>query len=118
MIIAEQVYTQAILLAGELEPKREALLKTLCRGAVASLISRLRDGLTEADCGADLVSAASLYALAALNDVGDGECIEQFSAGDVTIRTGRSNAASNCLRHQAQWIIAPYLKDAFSFQGV
>lgn len=118
MIIAEQAFTQALLLAGDLEPKREALLKTLCRGAVASLTSRLRDGLKAEDCGADLVSAASLYALATLNEMGEGEYIQQFSAGDVTIRTGKSDAASNCLRYQAQWIMAPYLKDAFSFQGV
>ena len=56
--------------------------------------------------------------MATLNEMGEGEYIQQLSAGDVTIRTGKSDAASNCLRYQAQWIMAPYLKDAFSFQGV
>ena len=117
-MIAEQAFTQALMLSGELEPKREALLKTLCRGATAALTSRLRAGLKAEDCRADLVSAASLYALAALTEMGEDEHIEQFSAGDVTIRTGKKDASANCLRYQADWIIAPYLKDAFAFQGV
>ena len=118
MILAEQVFTQAMLLAGELEPRREALLKTLCRGATASLVARLREGITAEDCKADIVAAAGLYALAALNEAGDGDPIEQFSAGDITVRTGKTDAASNCLRYQAKWIMAPYVKDNFSFQGV
>lgn len=118
MILAEQVFTQAMLLAGELEPRREALLKTLCRGATASLIARLRDGITAEDCKADIVAAASLYALAAMNEVGEDGNIQQFSAGDITVRTGNADAASNCLRYQAKWIMAPYLKDSFSFREV
>lgn len=118
MILAEQAFTQAMLLAGDLEPKREALLKTLCRGAIASLVSRLRDGIKQEDCQEDLVAAGSLYALAALNEVGDADPVEQFSAGDVTIRTGKNDAAGQCLREQAKWIMAPYLKDAFAFQEV
>lgn len=118
MILAEQAFTQAMLLAGQLEPKREALLKMLCRGATASLVSRLREGIKPEDCREDLVAAAGLYALAALNEVGEDECIEQFSAGDVTIRTGKNDTSANCLRHQAKWIMAPYLADSFAFQGV
>jgi len=118
MILAEQAFTQAMLMAGKLEPKREALLKTLCNGAIASLTARLRDGVTADSCQADLVVAAGLYALAALNEVGEDDCVEQFTAGDITVRTGKSDKASDCLRQQAQWLIAPYLKDTFAFREV
>lgn len=118
MSLTEQAFTQAMLLAGDLSPKREALLKTLCRGAIASLISRLRDGIKEADCQEDLVAAAGLYALAAMNDVGEDDPVTQFTAGDMTIRPGKSNTAANCLRYQAKWIMAPYLKDTFTFREV
>jgi hypothetical protein len=36
----------------------------------------------------------------------------------VTIRTGSGDAASNCLRYQAELIITPYLKDRFAFREV
>ena len=44
--------------------------------------------------------------------------MEQISAGDFTIKKGSRDAASNCLRSQAELMIAPYLKDRFSFKGV
>ena len=49
MTLAEQVFAQALLLAGELDEKQEALLTLLCRGTVSSLTARLRDGLTPED---------------------------------------------------------------------
>jgi len=46
--------------------------------------------------------------------------LEQFTAGDLTVRkaTGYDDAASKCLRNQAELMIAPYLKDRFTFRGV
>ena len=118
MTLTEQTFTQAMLLAGVLEPKQEALLKLLCSAATTSLSARLRDGIAPEDCRADFVAAASLYALAALHEAKDADRIEQFSAGDLTVRTGKGDAASNCLRYQAQIIITPYLKDRFTFREV
>ena len=43
---------------------------------------------------------------------------ELFQAGDMSIRRRGGDAASNCLRNQAELMIAPYLKDRFSFMGV
>ena len=119
MILTEQVYAQAALLAGQLEGNQPELLQVLCAGATASLTARLRDGLRPEDCKADFVASASLFALAALNAVKDGETLEQITAGDLTIRKNSSgDPASNVLRNQAQLMIAPYLKDRFSFRGV
>ena len=116
--MVKEVLAQARLLATVKDAGQQQLLEFFCQAAVATWTARLRDGVYPKDCGSDFVAAASLYALATLNEMGEGEYIQQFSAGDVTIRTGKSDAASNCLRYQAQWIMAPYLKDAFSFQGV
>ena len=119
MMLKEQVYTQAALLAGQLEGNQSDMLRVLCTAATASLTARLRDGLRPEDCRADFVAAASLYALAALNSVKDGDMLEQVTAGDLTIRKSNSaDPASNVLRNQAELMIAPYLKDRFCFRGV
>ena len=120
MTIKEQVYAQALLLAGDLEEKQSRLLEVLCGAATISLTARLREGITPEDCKADFIAAASLYALAALGDVDTQTYAEEFRAGDLTVRQGggHRDAASRCLQRQADMMILPYLKDRFSFQGV
>ena len=118
MTLKEQVFAQAALLAGQLEGSRLEMLDVLCTASVAALTARLRPGLTPEDCKADFVAAASLYALAALNEVGDTDRLEEISAGDLTLRKSSADAAANCLRNQAEIMIVPYLKDRFSFRGV
>ena len=120
MTLTEQVFAQAALLAGELEERQRDLLSLLCIAATSSLTSRLREGLTPEDCRADFVAAASLYALAAMNEADENMAIEEFKAGDLTVRQsgGSRDAASRCLYRQAELMIMPYLKDRFSFTGV
>lgn len=115
-----QVFAQAALLAGELDGRQTALLELLCGGAASALASRLRDGLTPEDCKADFIAAASLYALAALGSVSEDVSVEEFKAGDLTVKrgSGSRDAASRCLERQAEMIIGPYLKDRFAFLGV
>ena len=118
MMLADQVFAQAVLLSGGLDPRQEPLLRILAEGVCSSLAMQLRQGLTPEDCKADFIAAASLYALAALAGAEDARQAEQFTAGDITLRRKSADAASNCLRNQAELMIAPYLKDRFSFQGV
>lgn len=118
MNLTEQVLAQALLLAGELTEHQTRCLEVLCAAAAASLTARLREGLRPADCKADFIAAASLLALAALNGVDADAAVEQITAGDLTIKKGSRDAAANCLRAQAELMIAPYLKDRFSFLGV
>jgi len=119
MNLNQQVYAQAALLAGQLEDNQQKILQVLCTAATASLAARLREGLRPEDCKADFIAAASLYALAQLNAVKDGQMLEQITAGDLTLRKAAgSDTASNVLRNQAELMIAPYLKDRFSFRGV
>ncbi len=118
MTLKEQVYTQAALLAGQLAGERLEMLDILSTAATVCVAARLREGLTPEDCKADFIAAASLYALAALNEAGDLNGLEQITAGDLTLRRSSHDAAVNCLRNQAELMIAPYLKDRFSFRGV
>lgn len=118
MTLKEQVFAQAALLAGQMDAQQSALLDALCTAATVSLSTRLRDGLTPEDCKADFIAAASLFALAALNGAKDLGKPEQFSAGDLTVRFSHEDAASRCLYHQAELVIAPYMQDRFSFMGV
>ena len=118
MTLTEQTFTQAMLLAGPLEPKQEALLKLLCAAVTASLNTRLRSGVTPEDCKADFVAAASLYALAAMTEMDKDLQVEQFTAGDLTLRRKGTDAAVCCLRYQAELLMLPYVNDRFAFQGV
>ena len=118
MSLTEQTYAQALLLAGELTEHQQQVLQALCTGTVSILTARLRNGLKPEDCKADFIAAASLLALADMNSIGDEDRLEQITAGDFSIRKGGRDAASNCLRAQAELMIAPYLKDRFSFRGV
>ena len=118
MMLTEQIFAQAALLAGPLTERQTELLKVLVQTAESSLKNRLRDGLTGEDCKADFVAAASLYALAALHEAGKSGGLEEFRAGDLTVRRSGMDTSSRCLQRQADLIIQPFLKDSFAFVGV
>lgn len=115
MTLSQQVYAQALLMAGDMEQRRQELLKLLCQGATNSLAGQLRDGLTPEDCRADFVAAASMLALASMAGA-EGKNATAIEVGDFSVQL--QDTASQCLRRQAEMIIAPYLKDRFSFLGV
>lgn len=118
MSLIDQIYMQALLLAGELDDRQKTLLRVLCRSAESTLTAKLRTGLTAKDCAGDFVAAASLYALAALSETDGAMAPESFRVGDVTVHKSGSSAAANCLRRQAELMIGPYLTNSFSFKRV
>jgi len=124
MTLKDHVLAQALVLAGDLTEQQTHMLGALCGATTASLESRLREGLTPEDCKADFIAAASLLALAAMNSFHQEEqTSEQVTVADFSVKNSKTtssgtDAASNCLRAQAELMIAPYLKDRFSFQGV
>ena len=119
MMLTERIFAQAALLAGPLTEQQTELLKVLVQTAESSLRNRLRDGLTGEDCKADFVAAASLYALAALHEAGKTGDLEEFRAGDLTVRRSSGmDTSSRCLQRQADLIIQPFLKNSFAFVGV
>ena len=117
-MMTDQVFRQAALLAGPLEEQQILLLQMLCQTAVSGLEKKLREGLTPDDCRADFVAAASLYALAALGEVSQAGGMEEFKAGDLTVKRTGMDASSRCLQRQADLIIQPFVKDRFAFSGV
>ena len=118
MTLTQQIYAQARILVQDIADADQQLLEILCRGAEVSLKAKLRDGITPEDCKADFIAAASLFALSTLSVADENSAVEMFQAGDMSIRRRGGDAASNCLRNQAELMIAPYLKDRFSFMGV
>ena len=115
----DQVLDQARELAGSLDERQTALLEVLCGAAVSSLKAMLKEGYTAEDCGLDFIAAAALLVLAALDETGENGTIEEFKAGDLTVKKGsRADAASRSLRQQAQHLMGPFLKDRFCFTGV
>lgn len=118
MMLTQQVFDQAALLAAPLEEKQKKLLMLLCQSAVCALRTRLREDLTEEDCQQELVNAASLLALADLWQAQQDGTMAEFRAGDLTVKNRDSDAVSQCMRDQARQIIAPFLQDCFAFQGV
>lgn len=120
MMMEQQVYAQALLLTGQLEGKQAELLKVLCRAAASSLEARLKEGITPESCKGAFVAAASLYALADLTAVDDSTQVQEFRAGDLTVKKSGKDGASGApaLQRQAEALMKPYVKDSFAFLGV
>lgn len=118
MTLNEQVYAQAVMLAGTVEEDRQPLLQMFVQSAVNGLQGRLREGLTVDDCRADFLAAGALYALAALAETDQITNMERVQFADVTLVSGGASAACRCLRRQADIIIGPYCRDRFDFRGV
>ena len=118
MTLTEQICAQALVMLRDFEEDQQALLETLCRASEVSLRGKLREGLTPEDRLADFIAAASLYAVAALTEADDTAQLDQVSVGDLTLRRGSKDAASCCLRYQAELLMQPYTKDRFAFVGV
>ena len=116
MTLTEQVYAQARLMAQGLGEGSQQILEALCASAVACVRGRLRDNVEPEDCLSDFVTAAAMYALAAVNELGDLVQHGQVEGEDLTLRSG-SDAAANCLKYQAELLMRPYFKQPFVFVG-
>ena len=118
MTPVNEVYTRARILAPGMTGENQAMLEAMCQSAVSALKARLREDLTVEDCKEDFVTAASLLALSTMTKISDMDQLEQITAGDLTLRRGNGDTASECLRAQAKLLMAPYVKDPFVFVGV
>lgn len=118
----ERIMELAEAMASPSEQERP-LLEALCTAAERTAAERLRDGLAPEDCGCIYLCAAAMLAAAGLLPLRESGNVEQFTAGDVSIRTsgGGSDgcAESASLRRQASYLMADYWKDdGFAFVGV
>ena len=107
MRVADQVFSQAELLAGEMDER----LRLICTVTVGSLSRQLREETAPEDIREDFVAAASLLAYARWSR---GQDVQEFRAGDLTVKKGQ---AGN-LEGEALSLLRPYLKSDFVFLGV
>lgn len=116
----EAAFNKAVLLVGALAEGREELLRFFCANFLSSLILRLREGLTEEAYGDAIASAAALLAGAALLRMAQEETLEEFKAGDLTVKQGGmdTDAAARSLEDQARLLAGPFLGNSFCFSGV
>lgn len=102
--------------------EEEPLLDALCTAAEAEVSGRLQAERPAESCASAFCCAAALLAAAGVLSGRSGGNVEQFTAGDVSLRTG--NGSSLCetaaaLRRQAAALMAPYWRDdSFAFLGV
>ena len=119
MSLKHLIVAQAKLMTGELDARKAVLLEVLCGTASDFLEARLKEGLCPEDCAEAFVAAASLHAVSDFYDADDSAAVEEFKAGDLTVKKGSPvKGASGGLRQQAENVMRPYLKDGFCFSGV
>ena len=96
------------------------LLESLCSCAEAQITGRLCEGTAPEDCADAFTCAAALSAAAGLLSCRGAGNIEQFTAGEVSMRfSAPSGGAAAALQKQADALMAPYWRDdAFAFLGV
>ena len=119
------MFEQVSLLAAAIAAPSVAeqpLLAALCTAAVEEISGKLRPGLSAEDCGDAFLCAAAMTAAAGLISCRGGGDVEQFSAGDVSLRTGSGGSGSQAaavMRRQAAGMMEPYwTDDRFAFAGV
>ncbi len=118
MTLVQQVCARAKLMVQELTQENQVLLEDVCMAAVSSLKQRLLDNIGAEDCHTDFVTAAAMLAVAAMWEMGAISQVEQFTAGDVTVRTTSKENAVFAMRAQAMTLMQPYMKAGYVFMGV
>jgi hypothetical protein len=117
MALSDEICAAAAAGAGDLTDAERTLLESLCRAAEAALSARLRDGVSETDCRDAFVCAAAWTALSHFMTGARADGVTGFAAGDLKI-TRESGDAADGLLGRAELLMAPYVRDSFSFRGV
>ena len=119
------MFEQILYLASAIARPSEAekpLLEALCTAAEAELKQRLREDVEPEDCQETFACAAALLAASGLLPCRSGGDVEQFTVGDVSVKTGGGSQvceAAAAMRRQAASMMAAYCgDDAFAFRGV
>lgn len=109
---------RAICVPGETEVP---VLEALVSAAEAELAGRLGSETSPEDCGDAFLCAAALLAAAGLLACRTGGDVEQFTVGEISLRSGSggSGGGAEILRRQAERLMAPYwTDDGFAFLEV
>lgn len=95
------------------------ILDALCTAAEAELTARLREGIAPEDCDSVYSFSAALLAASELLLLRSADSVEQFTAGEVSVRRGHDSTAAAALRRRAEELMSTYCSDGhFAFLGV
>lgn len=100
---------------------REELLLPLARAVRRQLAGRLREGVTQEDCGPAFPLAAAMTVMEKIEEMTGESELSSVSAGELTIKKeGRAAGKTGpSLSQQAEQLLAPWLGDTgFAFQEV
>ena len=96
----------------------ETLLAALCREACRRIESRLRAGVTAADCADAYTVAAAWLALAGWSAGQETDGVKKFAAGDLSVEKDAGQTAAQ-LEERAWALLQPYVRQTdFVFRGV
>ena len=117
----EQILYLASAIAQPSETEKP-LLEALCTAAEAELGQRLREDVRPEDCQEAFACAAALLAASGLLPCRSSGDVEQFTVGDVSVKTGGGSqvcGAAAAMRRQAASMMEAYCGDgAFAFRSV
>lgn len=113
----EDIVSTATIFAGSLGEGQRDVLERLCAAADEEMARRLKEGITPEDCYESFTCACAWLALSWLGGARSASEAEAFTAGTLSIR--KSSGASNCLKMQAELLMAPYVRtEGFDFRRV
>ena len=96
----------------------ETLLSALCREACRRIDSRLRAGVTAADCADAYIVAAAWLDLAGWLSGQGTDGVKKFAAGDLSVEKDSGTTAAQ-LEEGAWALLRPYVRESnFVFRGV
>ena len=115
-MMQELIISRTLTLVGGTDITARGRLQEICEACAVSLAARLRAGMTPEDIKEPFVTAASLYSAAVL--MGLQQNMEEFRAGDLTVKHANASRRQKELYWQAEMLMEPYLRDNFLFAGV
>jgi len=119
--VREQILTLALGMTSA-SGEDQVLLETLCSAAEAAWRARLKSGVLAETCREAFCCAAAFTAAADFLAGKNGERVDSFTAGEISIK-GKSGAdadsSADALRRTAERLMTPYAEvGSFAFKGV
>ena len=118
MSLTEQIYAQALSLAGEgLDTEQKNLLHALCAAEDAAMEAGGNEKWNSPEGRRARILAGGLYAMADFMETDEARSVQRFTAGTVTVQRAEGTGGAG-LRQQADRILTPFRGDRFAFRGV
>lgn len=114
----ERILTLAVGMTGAGGEEQE-LLAALCAAAERAWAARLKAGVMAESCQEAFCCAAAFTAAADFAAGSGSGSVESFTAGEISVKTGKGAERPEALRKSAERLMAPYvMEERFCFRGV